>query len=474
MHTILISESFDVHDNILSKSQINTLLESTTNSVKLPPKIRENLQNDGVAVIQVIQAGWSHNRNYYSPKVLESLPAAMNSSRIQFLNHSEKDKFERDAKELASYSEYVWYDKTTESVYASVYFPLTKPDTAWLYEVAEKSAEVVGASISSYVEVNEDFTKDGITGNEIIGWPDFQSFDYVLFPSAGGKAIATEKRTESIKGYRKEYESSHKLTRERVLLDYVTLKKYTESVLGKEGAVQDYVDTNIHKSYFWSVLGAIENVFYEILYYDSNTTDSIETQLKSAFDDAYKILASLPFVKNSKSKSKENTMITLEQIKKEAPELLKQIESDALAAAKTDDLKASVESYKGEVTELSGKLKALESDKETLSAENVKLKDANSEFEKQKAADAKKQFIENAIAESKLPEKAVTESFKQRLASYTDEQISAEIKDRVLMWESFSTSTHDDDHQTYEGSSPRSKNTDDDAVAVAAPSDFIN
>jgi len=434
-----IVEDFTLDKNLVTGEKRAKLVEAVNETPMIPQKAKELLQQESIAIIKVIQSGWSKNRNYYTTERLSELPdIIMKEARVQYINHSEESKYSRDILELASYSEYVWYDSVTESVYAAVYFPQSKSDTSWLFEIAERSPEVVGASIASYVEVEEDYTKEGITGYLITAWEDFQSFDYVLFPSAGGKAVTTEAKEKVISEAREAHENKkvaytkESITLEaRLLLSHVRglESKHNEKEKTKEG-VKDTVAKNIHKAYFWQVIDAITDVFYEVLYYGTVEPKDRDTTIKQAFDEAYAILSELSFVQDKQSKEGEMP-ITLKQLELEAPELLASIKVSALADAGEKDLKKSVESLKSEVAELGGKVTASESAIATLESEKAEMQTKLDGYAAIEAKEARQAEVKKLLEKYNIPEAVVTEGFKTTLMSISQEGLEAEVKDRA-------------------------------------------
>jgi len=200
------------------------------------------------------------------------------------------------------------------------------------------------------------------------------------------------------------------------------------------------VDSNIHKDYFERVMYSLQDVFWEILYYNTVAPEERAAEIKKAFDQAYSILAELEYVKGTQSKesfNKDNQdqgeqMKTIEELRREFPDLVAVIEKEALGRADFEKVTKEMEALKGEVAELKTNLDASLNAK--AAAEQVKalLEKELGDIKAKEAKEARNVLIEALIKKHSVPVEVVTERFRNKLHELPDDlAVEEEVKDRI-------------------------------------------
>jgi len=443
-----------------------------------PAKVLEMLSQPNVAVIKIIQQGWSHNKNYYDILQLKELVGIIEKQgSLQFKNHLEEGtKIDRDPNELVSYAKEVWYDDKTKAVYAAVKFPKDKPDTGWIFSVIQEDPEIIGVSIAAAVYVTEDFTKDGIIGDKIDGWAYFDSADYVLFASAGGEGIIASDIKEKINRIKEAHNipdiKLKKSTKEEIQAKIDKIEFLLESIKSFQSY---YFDSKAYQE-ISTVTNALANYLYSCWYALTNPEYDVKQQMKlieDAFSKASDIITNLevfknpnlinqmdggiykeakkPMMKGGKtvpamkdgkpmmddtdhpmimsmdgkpmknpkySKTKEGVKIMkLSEFKTQDPEAYAELQKEAVLLAADEinvDIKKELDSIKPKVEELTIANKDLQKKIDT--------------FEAEKTLQIHKVAVDEALIEAKLDAKAVTERFKRDLYTAKD---MAEVKEMI-------------------------------------------
>jgi hypothetical protein len=405
--------------------------------VQFPQKVQELLQNPNVAVIRIIKAGWSINKNYYSSELLKEMVKLVGAQGpIQFSNHLEEDDktaLNRPWNDLVSYSKYVWYDEATKGVYSAVKFPKEKKDTNWIFNVIQEDPEMIGVSISAAVRVTEEFEKDGITGNRIDDWVWFDSADYVLWPSAGGVAVTASELKEKIA----KAKESNKLplsiktsVKEKAKAEYDKM----EFVLEQVRTFSSYFKDNEAYYQVQAVISSLNSYLMDcwwFAYEDAESGVTPEQRLAGiteAFNSCLQKISALDFWKNpiaqfevpqSTTTSQESKDMTLAELKEKDPAGYEAVMKEAKAA--TD---AAMEPLAKEVEE--GKKKIA-----TLDEANKQLAAKVDEYEVKEKAVAHRAHVMEMVKTAELDLKYVTPVFERQLLSETsDERLTEMIEDR--------------------------------------------
>lgn len=436
---VRVVENFNLKERLVVGDDLKKLVEAVKKPT-FPVNVADMLKEENVAVIAIIEQGWSLNGNYYSTERLAELPRIIESyGPIQFINHITEDNLARGVQELVSYSRYVWYDEKTMKVYAAVYFPKTKIDTSWVYEIVEKDPEKIGVSIAAYVQVTEEYEKDGKTGNLIEKWVGWDSADYVLFPSAGGGGIAASEQVvqqakESVQAKKSEVKIT---TVQQAIVEGFALIQELVSV-------KQYVDDRIHRDYFYRVLDALYEVFWDIQWGDEILPDERQQALQTAFDDAMSVLSELDYIKGIKSteqiiNERDNSMkleeITLEQLQAGNPGLIKIISEAAVSALDKDNLAKAVKDLKEEVGELTESLRKATEDSDGIQKKLDVAQGKLDIFEKAEKIEASETHITAMLKKYSIAEGLISKKFRKDLLEKDEAGVEEAVKDRAELIE---------------------------------------
>jgi len=151
-----------------------------------------------------------------------------------------------------------------------------------------------------------------------------------------------------------------------------------------------------------------------------------------------------------KGDSKLKMEITLETLKNENADILKEYHDEIMETLKIDNLKESYNKMENSVKELETKVEELNEsltksneEKETVISEKTKLEEELKslkaeldEFKVKEALAQKKAIVNDKIAESELPDIWITEVFKETLIEADEDKIDALISDRKSLFES--------------------------------------
>lgn len=441
---------------ILKESEIKELVERS--QLQHPARVLEFLKQPNVALIRLIQAGWSINENYYDSKVLKELVSFVTEQgRIQFSNHVEGTKLDRKWEEFVSYSKFVWFDDKTDAVYAAVKFPREKQDTGWILNLIQEDPEIVGVSIAAAVYITEDYKDGGKTGDKVDGWAYFDSADYVLWPSAGGQAIEASDVQEKIKEAKESMAGNKK--------KYWKVGKESKEIKEKIEQLERIVEQNnsflskFYSTEAYHIIQAVTDALYgfliDTLYATYDEDYSYEEKMglvEKAMGQALEVISNLEFFKNPgaqydengnvikkesekplnnlKLKNKEHVM-KLAELKEKQPEVYAELMTEATASAKAEleqQYAPKLQAESAKVIDLTGKLETANRDLDV--------------FKTAEAIMAKKVKVSTLLTEEKLDDKHVTAQFRKTLESIEDEgEIRAEIKDRKQLVDSLSSTT---------------------------------
>lgn len=184
--------------------------------------------------------------------------------------------------------------------------------------------------------------------------------------------------------------------------------------------------------------------------------------------------------------------ITLEQLRKENPEIFESVRTDILEGIEITTIKENYNKIKESVDNFATQVKELEEKVETLKTENEKLEEEKKEtdeksvkleeekkelevkvdeYELKEALIAKRKEVEDAIKEAELPAIAVSEKFKDMLMKADDmEEVKELISDRKELVEKAKPEIKEEDNDDDENGKTKdldnlnedNKNKDDD------------
>lgn len=375
--------------------------------------------------VTVIKAGWSKNGLHYPQTVLESIGKfiAGPSRKVYIDHHPDGVKGSRKVSEwIATVQEaHVEGDELKARIKVHADGP-----NSWVYDRMKSDPSVFGPSIVGVAEVGEG-TADGIKGKIVNSIKYIRSFDIVAEPAAGGKIDGviegvvwdSEKELSEASpdlsayvGRLKEREKEQELRNDLWTLLGAFECLVNDLVLAREDYEyisiadrQKIVDSS--SAEFAAEVNKLSFIEPEPAP-DAGTTTSEEGKKASVSEDTK---TGKPII----NPKKEITAMTLEEMKKDHPELLaayalevkEELETKAVVAASTK-LSEEVKTLREQVGKIDG-------EKVALLAENKALKEQNDKTAKEVAESTRKGIIAEEISKAKLPDFAVTDSFKESL-----------------------------------------------------------
>ena len=141
-----------------------------------------------------------------------------------------------------------------------------------------------------------------------------------------------------------------------------------------------------------------------------------------------------------KIKEKENddmdfTKLTLEEIKKERPDLVEKIEGEKKSSETIKETQAELDKAKSDLEDVKAKAEAQEKEVEDLKKEKDETSKELDTYKVKEAKSAKEAFIAKTIKDEELADEAVTKYFKEDLMTKDEEDIVKSVKDRKSLWD---------------------------------------
>jgi hypothetical protein len=155
------------------------------------------------------------------------------------------------------------------------------------------------------------------------------------------------------------------------------------------------------------------------------------------------------------------TKISLEDLTKERPDIVKAIEQSFKDNDNLEALTKANEELTARNTDLTTKVEDLTKANEELKTENEELKKKVDEYETRDKKAAKESMIAEKIKETKLPDEAFTDFFKESLMKLTDEEIDKALEDRKELWNKKPAATPKQDEFTPKDSTEEKKSVED-------------
>lgn len=372
------------------------------------------------AIVTIIKEGWSVNftdgrQRYYTARAVSDVAELLNTSRKMYLDHSSK---ERSVSEWTATANKSWEEKENGKAVCKAEVDFTEnPKTVWLYKEAKKHPKEVALSIQGAGEVRAG-KMEGKNASIVETVTKLKSTDFVTVAAAGG-------------GVEKVLTASADSERAMMVLNeaFMSVDQLVSQYEKEEQPYNDFYRINRALSEFLSALMWTSEVMDEDV--PSSIDEALATFSTKVKDAIQKIRANNKEEEDSEDEYeeesvKEETKMTLDELKKDHPEAYDKLMEQANLIAKNEAEKAVEE-----------KVNMLETEKATILSEKEeaekKLQDAQTELDKfnaEKVLREKKDSIASKLAEAKIADK-VTEEFVTLLESMEEEVIDKLIADKV-------------------------------------------
>jgi len=386
-----------------------------------------NIDSDNFMLKDVCTFGTRHSANnrVYQDKAIEKLSQFTEGGKC-FLNHISKSEAKdrdsvRDIRDWVGVFESPRKDK--DRIFANLrvresYFDLLK-------DIALLQPTGIGMSINARVKVYSD--DKGV--ESVVDVDSLKSTDLVA--SAATTTSLWESVSENIE---KNLEGS--LTYPE---DYVEMKVTAMfNSLISEGVIQDKIDGDEVKREISNVTWTANDLIDRVIYDDKMSISDKKSKVMAIFDDLNKEVKNrLGKIKTESIEEDDNVDLTLEAVKGDKgimEALLKEFEEKLNAGKMSTDLKAAQESnteltdkvvkLETTITEMGGKITALEAEKKVLEVALDKVTVAEALAEK-------KALVERLVAEAKLPKEVVTSIFMETLMGLNEIKDGEEVKESV-------------------------------------------
>jgi hypothetical protein len=155
----------------------------------------EDTEENGMrARIRIIKAGLSkNNRNYRVTALKEAAKEGVFNDLKMFVGHSKDLPLKRDMDKFVSYTDGVEFVPATESLEGWANF-VDRP----FFEKARAAKKHIGVSIDSLLSGTRHPQPGGRALEDIHGFAQPRSVDWVLFPAAGGEILAFESEGDEV------------------------------------------------------------------------------------------------------------------------------------------------------------------------------------------------------------------------------------------------------------------------------------
>ncbi len=388
-------------------------------------------------LIKVIEQGWSENGNYYDNKVIESFTGHLLEKKKMYSNHlrtqNQADYIGRDMRDWsAQISESNYKDGST---FAKIH---VFESEEWLFERIRKYPEEVGISIDARAVIREG-TVEGRTGRIVQEIIKFNSADFVLNAAAKGKVLRLVAGMpddldvedpniiyEAIKSMG-EYVNSEYKKFSRLTDGFYSYLWYLMGQLDRSNVSEEDMKKALSKGFNDFKKEMLDLDFAKVYMYEAiqeHGKDKIDEILKELFESKDGKQVTENNINKVKIEESETEM-DMNQLKKDNPELVKQLEDEF-------KVKFVKEAEKdGEVTKVKEENKNLKETAKTVDTEMVKLRKENDEFKVAEKVVEKGKLVDKKLEESKIGKDYITDEFRATLMGLTEtDDIDKNIKDR--------------------------------------------
>lgn len=412
--------------NIVDLKKFNVFI-SVPNLVEA--EIDEKNRN---VLIKVIEQGWSKNGNYYDNKIVESFTGHLLEKKKMYANHlriqNQADYIGRDIHDWAAQiSESYYKDGAT---YAKIH---VFESEEWLFERIRKCPEEIGVSIDARAMIREG-TIEGKTGRIVQEIIKFNSADFVLNAAAKGKVLRLVAGMpddlkdvddpniiyEAIKSMGEFVNSEYKKF-SRLTDGFYSYLWYLMGQLDRSNVSEDDMKKALNKGFNDFKKEMLNLDFAKVYMYEA-----IQEHGKDKIDEILKELSESNDNKNVNNNIKKNieegeTVMDMNQLKKDSPELVKQLKDEFVKEMEKD----------GELVTVKEENKQLKDSAKTVETDMAKLKTENDEFKVAKKVVEKGKLVDKKLEESKIGKDYITDEFRATLMGLTEtEDIDKNIKDR--------------------------------------------
>lgn len=147
-----------------------------------------------MATIRILKAGLSKNNRNYRPEALrKAAETGFFDGTRMFINHSKSPPIHRKFDEMVSAVESTEYDEADQSLKGHIEF-FDRP----FYEKAKAAKKYIGTSIDALVLGNRVQQPGRRVMEDIYGFHQARSVDWVLYPAAGGEILAFESEGDKV------------------------------------------------------------------------------------------------------------------------------------------------------------------------------------------------------------------------------------------------------------------------------------
>lgn len=412
--------------NIVDLKKFNVFI-SVPNLVEA--EIDEKNRN---VLIKVIEQGWSKNGNYYDNKIVESFTGHLLEKKKMYANHlriqNQADYIGRDIHDWAAQiSESYYKDGAT---YAKIH---VFESEEWLFERIRKCPEEIGVSIDARAMIREG-TIEGKTGRIVQEIIKFNSADFVLNAAAKGKVLRLVAGMpddlkdvddpniiyEAIKSMGEFVNSEYKKF-SRLTDGFYSYLWYLMGQLDRSNVSEDDMKKALNKGFNDFKKEMLNLDFAKVYMYEA-----IQEHGKDKIDEILKELSESNDNKNVNNNIKKNieegeTVMDMNQLKKDSPELVKQLKDEFVKEMEKD----------GELVTVKEENKQLKDSAKTVETDMAKLKTENDEFKVAEKVVEKGKLVDKKLEESKIGKDYITDEFRATLMGLTEtEDIDKNIKDR--------------------------------------------
>jgi len=419
------------------------LTREVTENIDIFEGIKEdNIDIENKTIKNMCVMGTPHSKNgyTYSERAMKTL-SVLTEGAACYANHPSKTEYEdRDGVRNVNHWIGVFYNprKEGEKVFADLKVRDTQECWDLVYDMAILKPKGFGNSINSRVKVFQ----DPETGQEsIVDIDRLNSVDLVSQAATTDnffESDTSEKEEDEIKAIYDELDLD-----EGILSDKMKEREKQRAIDRLQWDANDIVDEilrdkdktlKVKKDEIGSVLDDLEKEINKIL---NGKVKKKEDADKTKKEEAKKN----DIDKDNKNKdniNKEEQMdfegLTIDQLKKDRPDIVEKIENAVKDEDRTSKLEAQNKDLDKELADTKEAHEKATTKIVDLEDENKELKKENDEYKTKELKAAKEAFITEKIKDSELPDDAISEYFWTDLMSKDEKGIEAAIKDRKKVW----------------------------------------
>jgi len=350
---------------------------------------------------------YSKNGYVYQDKAIDSLVSKADGAKF-FINHPSKNE-QKDRDGVRDIRDWAGIFSSPKREGDKVFADLTVRPVYWglIKDVAVLQPEGVGNSINSRVKVYKDQDgKESILDIDIL-----KSIDLVASAATTTYLFENFKEINEEDEERDEEILFDKLKEKEIQRQISRLQWNTEEIISKI-LMDENKEIKDKKKEIADILDDLESEINEIM-----AGKKIKITIEGKNQDT--------------EGEKDMKELTIEQLKKERPDLIKSILAEAQDEEVTTKMKKDLESLQAKMAEMEKSHEELQKANESLTKERDELKTKLDEYETLANKAKKEAMIAEKIKASELPDYANTETFRENLMKMEkDEDIDKAIEDR--------------------------------------------